>query len=144
MRGVRAGLCSGLAIALILIACVGPGTPRTNDERMQKLNLVTNLWTQIRGWRQEAGMPLDPPRASLNAIERVTVKDIEKICPEGHQEPKACEDVCSLADAICDNADAICEIATELGDSWAREKCSSAKASCKEAKQRCCSCEEPK
>lgn len=143
MRGVRRGLCSGLAAATIVIACAAP-KPTTSNERMQKLNTVTNLWTQIRGWRHEAGMPVEPPPSTFISIEGKTVKEIEKICPEGHQEPKACEDVCSLADAICDNADAICEIAEELGDSWAREKCTSAKASCKEAKQRCCSCEEPK
>lgn len=144
MRGVRAGLCTGLAAATIVIACARPRPMHTNEQRMQKLNLVTNLWTQIRGWRHDAGMQLDPPPATLNAIHGKTVQELARICPEGHQEPKACEDVCSLAVAICDNAEAICEIAEELGDSWAREKCSSAKASCKEAKQRCCSCEEPK
>lgn len=144
MRAVRAGLGGGLAVATIVIACATPTPTRTNGERMQKLNLVTNLWTQIRGWRREAGMPVDPPPTMYHSIVNKTVKDIATICPEGHQEPKACEDVCSLAVAICDNAEAICGIAEELDDSWAREKCSSAKASCKEAKQRCCSCEDPK
>ena len=88
-------------------------------------------------------MGLEPaPRAAPARRAARPSRTRQRVCPDGHQVPATCGDVCSLADAICDNAEAICGIADELGkdDDFAQEKCTSAKASCREAKQRCCGC----
>lgn len=147
MKSVATGVGAGMLMTLLAVACMRPQPshqPAEWEKRQQKMNVITNLWTQIRGWRREAGLGLDPMPATLNQIQNQTVKEAERVCAEGHAEPKQCADVCSLATAICDNAETICSIADELGkdDAFAQEKCSSAKASCKEAKQRCCNCSE--
>ncbi len=127
-------VCGGL-----LAAC---GGPQTNDHSVDKRNEITALWTQIRGFRHDAGMDLDPSPSTLNQIRFKSVKDVERVCVDNHKVPKTCGDVCSLADAICDNAESICTIADELGkgDDFAQGKCTDAKASCREAKQKCCGC----
>jgi hypothetical protein len=104
-----------------------------NNERYALLTQQTALWTQIRDWRREAGMRVDPSPESLIEWRARTVKEAQRVCPDTHPITKTCEDICSLAEAICDIAD-------KLGrdDHQAQEKCTSAKASCKEAKQRCC------
>ena len=131
-----------VASVLLLAAC--PGTqkgPSAGEVRMQKQNQITALWTQIRDWRREGGMDVDPSPV-LIAQPPKTVSDAKRVCPDAHKVPATCNDICSLADAICDNAEAICGLADELGkqDDFAQGKCTSAKASCREAKQRCCGC----
>ena len=108
---------------------------------MQRQNQITALWTQIRQWRHEAGMDLEPSPILISQPPK-TVSDAKRVCPDNHQVPKSCTDICSIADAICDNAEAICGLADELGkgDDFAQGKCTSAKTSCREAKQRCCGC----
>jgi hypothetical protein len=103
---------------------------------------IIALWTQIRGFRRDAHMDLDPSPSTELQWRQHSVGDAARVCPDGHLVPRSCGEICSLADAICDNAEAICSIADELGkdDQAAQEKCSSAKASCGEAKQRCCNC----
>lgn len=131
------------AILLAIAACAGSSTPRIRgDARTQLLNEITTLWVQIRDWRREAKMPLDPPPSMVNQYTRSTVPEAARVCPAEQKIPPSCGDVCNLADAICDNAERICQIADELGkdDHLAQEKCSSAKASCRESKQRCCAC----
>lgn len=132
-----------LALALlVLAACPGAQKgPSAAEVRMQKQNQITALWTQIRDWRREGGMEVDPPQI-LIAQPPKTVSDAKRVCPDAHKVPATCNDICSLADAICDNAEAICGLADELGkgDDFAQGKCTSAKASCREAKQRCCGC----
>lgn len=148
MRAI-AGVVVGALLAVGIVACV-KGTPTTPEwqRRQAKMNEITTLWAQIRGWRHEAKMDLDPSPATELQWRDKPVREAAKSCPAGHQVPKSCDDVCSLADAICDNAEAICgiadDIAKELGkkDELAEEKCSSAKASCREGKQRCCDCSE--
>lgn len=137
MKGVVAGLTLGGMIAGI-VACGGTQGPKGFDKR----NEISNLWTQIRGWRHEAKMDLDPPAQMIQVVGAKTVRDAAKVCKESQKEPPSCSDICSIADAICDNAEAICGLADELGknDMFAQEKCTSAKASCREAKQRCCGC----
>jgi hypothetical protein len=134
------GLGLGLAIALVVAmhAC-GPQTPPA-PPRPELITQITILWSQIRDWRLEAGMKVDPAPESLLGVRGRSVKEAAKVCPDTHPITKTCDDICSLADAICDNAEAICDIADKLGrdDHQAQEKCTSAKASCKEAKQRCC------
>src|SRR5207244_8379582 len=105
-----------------------------------KRNEITALWAQIRDWRRDARLPLDPSQQNLIESRALTVPEIKRSCPDGHQVPATCNDVCNLADDICDNAERICQIADELGpqDDYAHDKCASAKASCREAKQRCC------
>src|SRR5262249_11912391 len=105
-------------------------------------NEITALWAQIRDWRKEAHMPLDPTAQDMLAIGPRAVKELKRVCPENHPVPQACNDVCNLSDDICDNAERICDLANQLGksDDYAQEKCRSAKASCKEAKQKCCEC----
>lgn len=135
------GLLLGSSVAAI-VACGGAPQKADWQQHLQRSNEITALWTQIRDWRREAGMELDPTPQNMFQSRDKTVREVAKACPDGHQVPTTCGDVCSLADAICDNAEAICSIADELGksDDFAQQKCTSAKASCREAKQRCCEC----
>ena len=132
-------LAVSLAAMIVAFACGGPQKP---DHSVDKRNEITALWTQIRDWRREAKMDLDPSPSMLNQIRFMRVKDAERVCVDNHKVPKTCSDVCDLSDAICDNAEAICSIADELGkdDDYAQGKCTDAKASCREAKQKCCGC----
>jgi len=128
------------AAAVGIIACARPPHP-TTETRMQKLNEITTLWAQIRDWRREAHMELDPAPLTMSQWRGRTVPEAARVCSEALRVPPRCGDVCSLGDAICDNAERICTLADELGnDHLAQDKCTSAKASCREAKQRCCSC----
>lgn len=132
-----------LALALALAgACGGPPPPGQRPDPRE--NEVTALWTQIRDWRKEAHMPLDPTAQDVFQLAKRSVRDARLSCPEHHPVPTSCNDVCNLADDICDNAERICQIADELGkgDVYSQDKCASAKASCREAKQQCCSCSE--
>lgn len=133
---------AALAALVLLAGCPSPQKgPSVGEVRMQKENQITALWTQIRDWRREAGMDVEPSPV-LIAQPPVTVNDAKRACPDNHKVPASCNDICSLADAICDNAESICGLADELGkgDDFAQGKCTSAKASCREAKQRCCGC----
>ncbi|MGE0870139.1 MAG: hypothetical protein AB7P03_16360 [Kofleriaceae bacterium] len=135
------------AIVVCIAAATATGGCGSSGYRMDtrtKHIEISNLWTQIRGWRREAKMDLDPSPQMLLQLGGKPVGEAAHVCPDGHPVPKACDDICSLADAICDNAEAICGIADELGkdDDFAQQKCTSAKASCREAKQRCCDCSE--
>jgi len=140
VRGVALGLALGGVIAGAVVACGPPPQIKGFDKR----NEISNLWTQIRGWRHDAKMDLDPPGQLMQLLRTKTVGDAKKVCIADRKESATCSDVCSIADAICDNAEAICGLADELGknDTFAQEKCTSAKASCREAKQRCCGCSE--
>lgn len=147
-RGAAAALASGvggLALGLVVAACMRAprATPAWQNHQAEK-NEITALSTQIRDWRREAGLDVEPEARAVLQMRKVTVRHAKAVCPAGYQPPTACTDVCGLADAICDNAEAICGIAADLdGDAWADEKCDSAKASCREAKQRCCACDDP-
>lgn len=128
------------AIALVVVnACGGQQRPQGNEVKRDE---ILGYWMQIRGWRHEAHMDLEPSPMTLNQIRFKTVKDAEKVCVENHNVPTKCNDICSLADDICDNAESICRIADELGkdDDFAQGKCTDSKASCHEAKQKCCGC----
>jgi hypothetical protein len=144
----RVGLATlaGILVGVTIGACMRHEPTAPDWQRgYEKRNEITALWTQIRDWRQEAGMGLDPAPKTILMVERRTAKKVarERLCP-ANPPPPACDDVCGLSDAICENAESICGIAAELApDDWAEEKCNSAKASCREAKQRCCSCEAP-
>jgi hypothetical protein len=134
MRASTLGVVLGMAIA-IAMAC-GPKRP---PDAPQKRDEITALSMQIRDWRREAGLPVDPRPQDMPQ----TPKDVEqakRVCPDSHPVPPSCSDVCSLADAICDNAEQICILADELGkdDKWAQDKCASAKVSCRDAKKKCC------
>lgn len=137
MRGVALGLALGVVISIV-VSCGGAQPPPSNTDKHTQIAI---LWGQIRDWRREAKMPLDPPRSLMMQFLRSPVL-IGRVCKDLHEVPKTCDDVCGLSDAICDNAEAICGLADELGkdDTFAQEKCASAKASCHEAKQRCCDC----
>lgn len=138
--GQLLALASGLMLAAAIVACARTPHPQT-ETRMQKLNEITTLWAQIRGWRREARMDLDPEPTTMHTWSGRTVPEAARVCPESLPIPTRCDDVCSLGEAICDNAERICTLADELGnDQLAQEKCTSAKASCREAKQRCCTC----
>ena len=137
------GIVAGLAIGLAIAACAakgGAGAPKWQIS-MDKKQEITALWTQIRDWRREAHMEVEPSSGTLQYARGMTVRQAAETCPDSHVPPPSCNDICDLADAICDNAENICGIAGEMPDDiWAREKCDSAKASCKEAKQQCCGC----
>ena len=138
MRGVALGLLLGIAIA-VAVSCGGAQPPPPPYDKHTQIAI---LWGQIRDWRREAKMPLDPSRSNMIQFERSPLDQVKRVCTDGHEVPKTCDDVCYLSDAICDNAEAICGIAKDLGDddTFAKEKCASAKASCRESKQRCCDC----
>ena len=130
--------------AMVIVFACGPKPP---PEGPRKQNEIQALWTQIRDWRVEAHMDVDPAPSTLNEVVGTSAHQVGQICPENHAVPPACGDVCSLADAICDNAEQICILADELGkqDTWAQDKCTSAKGSCREAKKKCCGkCSETK
>jgi hypothetical protein len=135
--GVLVALALGIGAGASIGACVkSPGPPP------QQKNEIMALWTQIRDWRLDAGLPVDPEASTLTGMKRTSVVKVRAVC-EPEPVSAECNDVCDLADAICDNAERICDLATELrGDSWAADKCTSAKASCREAKTRCCGCDE--
>jgi hypothetical protein len=132
----------GLALGIVISVVVACGGAQTVTDHSGPHAQIAILWGQIRDWRREAKMPLDPPRNLMIQFDRSPVDAVKRVCTDAHEVPKTCDDVCGLADAICDNAEAICGIAAELGadDTFAQEKCTSAKASCREAKQRCCDC----
>jgi hypothetical protein len=136
---VLAGIALGGAIASF-VACHPAPTVDSFERRMSKHNEISALWTQIRGWRRDAAMDLDPAMQMMSYVRGKSVREGVKPCLAA--KPRACDDVCGLGDAICDNAEAICNLAAELGkdDDFAQEKCASAKASCVEAQQRCCDC----
>jgi hypothetical protein len=149
-RRVRAGAmrATGLALALILggiwLGACATTQPAISYEQIdQRKQEITMLWSQIRGWRQDAGLRgVEPPPRAILEMRGKTTAQAARVCPQRVQaQTQVCTDVCSLADAICENADRICRIADELeDDAWADGKCSSAKASCKEARQACCRC----
>lgn len=136
-----AAIALGGAIAMAVACGTGPRPPAWQLHQ-QKSNEITALWTQIRQWRSEAKMNLDPAPQLLSTLRDSSVRDAAKVCRDGHAVPSRCNDICSIADNICDNAERICTLAEELGrgDDFAQQKCTSAKASCREAKQRCCGC----
>jgi hypothetical protein len=140
-RAASSALLVGLAVGAAIGACgrAPPGVPswqRAHDRR----NEITALWTQIRAWRVEAGMQVEPDGKAILRSENQPMSTVRALCPDAPP-PAACSEICDLADAICDNAESICGIAAELpGDDWASKKCDSGKASCREAKERCCGC----
>ncbi len=129
-----------VALAIGVAACGGAQMPQQLPDPRD--NEITALWTQVRDWRREAHMSLDPTTQDVFQLTRSTVANAKLVCTENHSVPSTCNDVCNLADDICDNAERICQLADQLGkgDDYAQEKCSSAKASCREAKQKCCGC----
>lgn len=137
MKATSLGILLTTAIA-IAAACAGG--QKSWELRQQKKHDLGILYSEIREWRREAGLDLEPPLHEINQIRRTkSVKEVKAVCPSHPVTSSACADVCTLADHICDNAESICAIAAELeGDSWAAEKCASAKASCREAKKKCC------
>lgn len=132
----------GLALGILLGVVLSCGGPQHGNNGLDERIEIANLWTQIRQWRSEAHMDLDPPSFEFGEVRDRTVREIaERACPENHNVPTTCNDICSVADNICDNAERICDLAVKLkSDTFAQGKCSSAKASCSEAKKRCCAC----
>ena len=110
------GLVLGALIAIVIAACVNREAPSKppNGERYALLTQQTALWTQIRDWRREAGMRVDPSPQSMLELRGRSIKEAQRVCPDTHPITTKCEDICSLADAICDNAEAICDIADKL------------------------------
>jgi hypothetical protein len=138
-------LAAVLITAIVIAAACGGSRQNVETVKQDKRAEIIALWTQIRGWRLDANMDLDPEARTVFQLRKQTVSQAKQICPATHPVPATCNEVCNLADAICDNAERICDIAAELGpdDKLGQEKCESAKASCREAKQRCCQCSEP-
>jgi hypothetical protein len=135
---------STLAIVLLVAIAIGMACGPRKGPNTAKQNEITALWAQIRDWRREAGLPVDPRHEDVIQIVGKTVDQAKHVCPDAHPVPPSCGEVCSLSDNICDNAESICDLADELGkeDKWAQDKCSSAKASCRDAKKLCCKCSE--
>jgi hypothetical protein len=137
-----AALATGVALAWLVVSCGGAPQKRSNGEITARRNEITALWAQIRDWRREGGMDVEPDDARVIAMSQMSVSSAARACSLPATPRRGCGDVCELGDAICDNAESICGIADELGDdAWAREKCDSAKASCREAQERCCRCD---
>jgi hypothetical protein len=142
-RLAGAGLAlAGWIVTALLVSCGGATTARPMAESQARRQEITALWAQIRDWRREAGMGVEPDDSAVMAMSRMSVSSAAQACQLPPSPRAGCTDVCGLGDAICDNAESICSIADELGnDAWAREKCDSAKASCREAQERCCRCD---
>ncbi len=142
-RAVAISAVAALAGAcLFAFACSRPTQAPAWQAAQGRRNEITALWTQIRDWRREAGLQVEPEVSSVVAIKRMSVSTAARACVRPREQRATCTDVCDLADAICDNAENICALAAELGnDAWAQDKCDSAKASCREAQQRCCTCD---
>jgi len=137
---VAAVAVAAAAAGVGLVSCAGPQTAPEWQRAQARRNEITALWTQIRDWRREAHMDVEPAQDAVVAMRGVSARAAGAVCPSA-PESTACSEVCDLADAICENMESICDIAAQLGDdAWAKEKCDSAKASCKEAKERCCTC----
>jgi hypothetical protein len=137
-----AALAAGAVCTWAMAACRAPAPTRSWSEVQARRNEITALWAQIRDWRREGGMDVEPDDAAIVAMKRMSVSSAARACTLPAAPRRACGDVCDLGDAICDNAESICGIADDLGnDAWAREKCDSAKASCREAQERCCRCD---
>ncbi len=134
-------LALALALALV-VACGGAQQPYDWNGKLEKENEITALWTQIRDWRREGKMNLEPNPADVFQVRNHTVPEAKRVCTAAHEVPPKCNDICDLSVAICDNAETICKIADDLGkqDEYAQDKCTSAKASCREAQQKCCNC----
>lgn len=141
MRRVALALVVGAGIGAVG-ACGGRPQPSPAWTELQgKRNEITALATQIRQWRHEAGLEVEPDDATVLAMARTTAASAARACVLPGPPQSRCADVCELGSAICENAEDICAIATELGDdAWAKDKCDSAKASCREAQERCCQC----
>ena len=140
MRGLGLGLGVGGAIA-VLIACAGPQRATPSD-RQHKLDAMDLRLSEIRQWRHERGMGIEPSTRNLISARAETIRQAKNVCPSNHVVPRSCSEICILGDDICDNAEAICNLADELGkdDQEGQDRCASGKASCHEAKQRCCDC----
>ena len=137
------GVLLGIVLAGWFIACMR--TPEVEPEWQKHWRLENEImirWEEIRKFRHEAGMDLEPASVIEIATRQMPPQKVKAVCSNGNNAPKQCHDICNLADDICDNMEHICDLAEQLGksDSFAQEKCSSAKGSCSEAKQRCCGC----
>jgi hypothetical protein len=119
-----------LPVAAVLLLGCRPHAPRSPAQHDE----ILALWTQIRAWRDEAGLAADPSCATL-----MSFAPTDEHLPGGCAQPKHTSlDACGLGDAICDNAEQICIISGELDDNlWAHDKCTSATASCRELQQLC-------
>lgn len=118
-----------------------PATTTGPLDDQGKRQEITALSTQIRQWRLDASLAVEPDADSVMAMSEVSPAEAAKACDEPAATGGTCGEVCDLGGAICANAAAICRIADDLaGDVWAQGKCSSAKASCREAEERCCTC----
>ena len=116
-------------IALLVAAC---GAREPVKPAPDRVDTITSLWMQIREWRREAGLALDPACAQLISY---TPDHVASDCSHI---PSGSSDACGLGDAICDNAETICILADELRPNlWAHDKCSSSLSSCREVKQLC-------
>ena len=137
----RALACVAL-LATLITACPSPHAQKPpSDEQQAKRNEITSLSTQIRAWRHEGGMEVEPDDDAVSAMQRMSVASAARTCVLPGKPHPRCVDICEIGGAICDNAEDICDIAASLGDdAWAKEKCASAKASCREAQERCCEC----
>jgi hypothetical protein len=118
------------ASVLMFVSCGCTGLPPRGPTQS---NEIVALWSQIREWRREAGMSLDPSCATLVSF-APTDAHADGCAPATSSRA----DTCSLGDAICDNAEQICILAGELdANLWAHDKCTSATASCHEVQQLC-------
>lgn len=142
-RAALAAVVVAAAVAWgVVAACGGRAPMPSTSEQQARRHEITTLWAQIRDWRREGGMEVEPDDARVIAMSRMSVTSAARACALPAAPKRGCGDVCDLGDAICDNAESICGIADDLGnDAWAREKCDSAKASCREAQERCCRCD---
>ena len=83
-------------LLVVLAGCYQVPQQPEWERHAQKMNEITALWTQIRGFRADMGMPLDPSPATENQIQPIPPKDAGRVCAENHAVPKTCEDNCTL------------------------------------------------
>ena len=135
------GFVLALTAGLIVAACAAKQPSRSVSQFDEDKADIALMSSEIRQWRAEMGLGVEPPAETLLQYRHVPVKKL-RLCPdEPAPNGEKCKDVCTLKDHICDNAENICRIAEDLdGDGWAIEKCNTAKASCKQATEKCCEC----
>ena len=128
VRGVEGEMLRLSVSALLLAGCAR----HVVERQPSRADEINTLWTQIREWRREAGLALDPACAQLISF---TPDHVGGDCAHV---ASASSDACGLGDAICDNAETICILADEMRPNlWAHDKCTSALSSCREVRQLC-------
>ena len=90
------GLALLLVGLLVLPACGGARPTKPWPEQQARRNEITVLWAQIRDWRRDAGMEVEPDESAVMAMSRMTVSTAAKACVLQQAPRPACSEASSL------------------------------------------------